>query len=67
MSADFPRELAIKIDNLLILIAAGRVTPDPFELLAAAHTLRRHGELLRAERCEAVARRLMPSLDRHLD
>lgn len=66
MSTDFPRELGLKIDNLLILIHAGRVTPDPLDLLAAAHTLRAHGELVRAERCEAVARRLLPSLARNL-
>jgi hypothetical protein len=66
MSEDFPRELAIKIDHMLDLIAAGTITPDPFDLLAAAHTLREHGELVRAERCEAVARRLLPTLARHL-
>lgn len=67
MNNDFPRELAIKIDHLLTLIAAGRVTPDPLDLLAAAHTLRAHGELVRAERCEAVARRLITKLDRYLN
>lgn len=62
MSADFPRELAIKIDNLLYMIAAGRIVPDPFDLLAAAATLRAHGELVRADRCVAIARRLLPNL-----
>ena len=62
MTRDIPRELAIKIDHLLDLIAAGEITPDPFQLLSAAQTLREHGELVRAERCVAIARRLLPNL-----
>lgn len=61
---DFPRELATKIDRLLEAIGAGRITPDPFDLLAAASTLREHGEISRADRCEAVARRMLPNLER---
>lgn len=64
MKGDFPRMLAIKVDLVLDEIAAGLLTPDPFDLLAAASTLREHGELARADRCEAVARRLLPLLER---
>lgn len=67
MIADFPRELAIKVDRLLDLIAAGKIAPEPLDLLAAAHTLRDHGELVRADRCVAVARRLLPNLARNLN
>lgn len=65
MSDEFPRELAIKIDHLLEAVAAGRITPDPIELLQVASTLRQHGELVRAERCVALARRMLPNLTRH--
>jgi hypothetical protein len=59
---DIPRVLAMKIDRLLDLIAAGKIMPDPLGLLGAAVTLREHGELVRADRCVAVARRLLPNL-----
>jgi hypothetical protein len=66
MSADIPRELAVKIDLLLDLIDAGSIQPDPLKLLQAAVTLIQHGELQRARRCEAIARRLLPNLARNL-
>lgn len=62
MTDDIPRALAIKIDRLLDLIAAGKIVPDPIALLGAAVTLREHGELVRADRCVAIARRLLPNL-----
>lgn len=65
MSDEFPRALAMKIDHLLEAVAAGRITPDPIELLQAASTLRQHGELVRADRCVALARRMLPNLQRH--
>lgn len=63
MTDDIPRELAIKVDRLLELIAAGKIVPDPIELLGAASVLREYGELVRADRCVAVARRLLPNLN----
>lgn len=66
MSADFPRELATKVDLWLDLIDAGRIQPDPLQLLQAAVTLREHGELARAKRCVAIGRRLLPNLDKSL-
>ena len=62
MSEDVPREFAMKIDLLLDLIDAGSIRPDPLKLLHAALTLREHGEIERARRCESIARRLLPNL-----
>jgi len=62
MTEDFPRELATKIDRLLDLVNAGQLTPDPLDLLRAAVTLREHGEHIRANRCTAIAARLLPNL-----
>lgn len=64
MKTDIPRDLAIKIDRLLEAITAGRIAPDPIDLMRAAFTLREHGELVRADRCVAIARRMLPSLER---
>jgi hypothetical protein len=66
MNEDFPRELAIKIDHMLDLVAAGHIQPDALQLLAAAATLRDHGEFVRADRCVALAQRLLPNLSRNL-
>lgn len=62
MTHDIGRELATKIDRLLELVSAGKLTPDPFELLQAAVILRQHGESARADRCVVVAARMMPNL-----
>lgn len=64
MKDDVPRDLAVKIDRLLELVHAGKLTPDPIELLQAAVTLRACGEHIRAQRCVAIAARLMPNLHR---
>lgn len=62
MSEDFPRELAMKMDRMLALVAAGKLRPDPIALLGAAITLEKHGELVRADRCRQLAARLLPNL-----
>ena len=64
MSEPIPDQLAREVDHLLDLIHAGHIVPDPFELLSAALILRQHGELVRADRCVAIARRLLPNLAR---
>lgn len=62
MIADFPRELATKVDRLLDLIEAGQLLPDGLDLLRAAVTLREHGEHRRADRCVKVAARVLTNL-----
>jgi hypothetical protein len=66
MNQHFTDTLGHKLRTLLVLIDAGAVTPDPFDLLWAAGVCKDNGELRLARELERVARRLLPNLSKDL-
>jgi hypothetical protein len=66
MNSPFSDELGRKLRNMLLLIEAGKIHPDPFDLLWAAGVCKDAGELWLARDLERVARRQLPNLSRDL-
>jgi hypothetical protein len=66
MNSGFSDRLGHKLRTLLVLIDAGAVRPDPFELLWAAGVCKDAGELHLARELERVARQLLPNLSKDL-
>lgn len=66
MSDQFSDNLGRKLTNMLRLIDAGVLRPDPFELLWAAGICKDAGELDLARQLERAARRQLPNLSRDL-
>jgi len=66
MVPGFTDELGRKLRNMLLLIEAGKIHPDPFDLLWAAGVCKDAGELWLARDLERVARRQLPNLSKDL-
>lgn len=66
MGTGFSDELGRKLRNMLRLVDAGVLRPDPFDLLWAAGVCKDAGELQLARDLERVARRFLPNLARDL-